>query len=146
MSGGRDDSSFLNLMGMINASANPNVGSSTPPTPSPFGNLSFQQQQQLLYFWQQNNAEQSTPPTPHTQSSQAASVEVEPEATSPRKTKRGGKRAAKKGGKRLLVDEMTDFEKNPDVSETTLRWTPEEEVLLAVCWAAVSEDRNIRVS
>ena len=38
------------------------------------------------------------------------------------------------------------IEKNPDVSETTLRWTPEEEVLLAVCWVAVSEDRNVGVS
>ncbi|PWA68621.1 endopeptidase, NLPC/P60 domain, LRAT-like domain protein [Artemisia annua] len=94
---------------------------------------------------QKNNAEQSTPPTPQTQSSQAASVEVEPETTSPRNTKRGGKRAAKKG-RRQLLDEMVDFEKNPDVSETTLRWTPEEEVLLAVCWVAVSEDSNVGVS
>ena len=48
-------------------------------------------------MWQQNNLEQQIPATPQTRSSQTASVE--PESTSPRKTKRGGKRVAKKGKK-----------------------------------------------
>lgn len=137
---GRDDQSF---MGFENPNSN-NVGSSSTPNPL---NFTPEQQQQFMLMWQQNFAltqtEQHTPPTPQTQSSQAASVE--PEAISPRKQKRGGKRVSKRA-KETQSSQVYDKKKNPDVSNTTLRWTSEEECLLAVCWVAVSEDKNVGVS
>ena len=134
-----DDQSFMNLM-MGFGNPNPNIGSSSTPNPL---NLTSKQQQQFMLMWQQNfsqtQTEQQTPPTPQTQSSKAASVD--PEATSPRKHKRGGKRMSKKAKEPQVYDE-----KNPDVSGTMLRWTSEEEVLLAVCYVAIFDDRNVGVS
>ena len=140
---GRDDQSFMNLMmGFGNPNSN-NAGSSSMPNPL---NFTPEQQQQFMLMWQQSFAqtqtEQHTPPTPQTQSSQAASVE--PEDISPPKQKRGGKRVSKRA-KETQTAQVYD-EKNPDVSNTTLRWTSEEECLLAVCWVAVSEDKNVGVS
>ena len=98
-----DDQSFMNLM-MGFGNPNPNIGSSSTPNPL---NLTSEQQQQFMLMWQQNfsqtQTEQQTPPTPQTQSSQAASVD--PEATSPRKHKRGGKRMSKKAKEPQVYDE-----------------------------------------
>lgn len=136
---GRNDPNFLNLMGFGNVFPNPNARSSSNPNPL---NLTPEQQQQLKFMWQQNfqtQSEQQTQTPLQTQTLQAASVD--PEAMSQQKRKREGKRMSKNAKKPEVYDE-----KNPDVSGTTLRWTPEEEVLLAKCYVVVPDDKNVGVS
>nr|GEV05291.1 hypothetical protein [Tanacetum cinerariifolium] len=126
-----NEGSFWNLFksanmgfGSTSNSQFPGFSSQAPLTPEQQAFLQTQQQA----FVDQQNRQQNPPQYQQSQSSNSLSqTESQP--------KRGRVKCTAKKGK---VPEP--------IGDVTLRWQPEEETLLAECFVAVFEDRNIRRS
>ncbi|GKF34558.1 hypothetical protein Tco_0107758 [Tanacetum coccineum] len=107
----------------------PGFSSQAPMTPEQEAFLESQQQAFLEFQQTFQNRQQNPPQFQMPQQQSQSSNSLSQTESQPKKGRM--KRASKKG----KVAEP--------ISDVTLRWKPEEETLLAKCFVAVSEDRNV---